>query len=264
MQDILQRVHVHMPYDLLPEYQKLILREKMNLEIYFSHWSLHGLDLVKCRERAALLVDAGINITFHAPFMDLRPGALDEKIRGASLERLKQVFKIAPYFHPLRIVCHASFDHRYYVSCDEEWLENSVTTWRELLDLAREVQTSIALENVYERDPYILRRLFDLLSSDRICFCFDTGHFNVFSRTPLAVWFEELGSYLGHLHLHDNLGRTDEHLPVGCGNFPFGVFFQALLGIKRQLLITLEAHAPDDLWQSIENIKQMGFLRIGS
>ncbi len=261
MQEILKRVHVHMPYDLFPEYQKFIFSQKLNLEIYFSHSALTKLDMIKCRQSGELLADAGIKVTFHGPFMDLRPGALDEKIRQASLERLRQVFEIAPYFHPLRIVCHASFDHRYYVNCDESWLEQSEATWRELIALAREMGTIIALENVYERDPYILRRLFDRLHSDYVCFCFDSGHFNVFSRTGLDVWFSELGPYLGHLHLHDNHGRTDEHLPIGCGNFPFDAFFQALQKIQRQPMITLEAHAQDALWQSIENIKKMEYMK---
>jgi sugar phosphate isomerase/epimerase len=261
MQEIFKKVHVHMPFELIPEYRKLILKEKMNLEIYFSHSALTGLDRMKSRQTADFLDDAGIKVTFHAPFMDLRPGALDEKIRQASLERLRQVFEIAPYYHPLRIVCHASFDHRYYVNCDESWLASSETSWRELIALAQETGTIIALENVYERDPYILRQLFDRLHSDYICFCFDSGHFNVFSRTGLELWFGELGPYLGHLHLHDNHGRFDEHLPIGSGNFPFGTFFQELGKISRQPLITLEAHAQDDLWQSIENIKKMEYLK---
>lgn len=260
MQDVLRQVHVHIPFDFLPRFQEVVLREKMNLEIYFSYSVLNNLDENKCRQTAEMLADSGIKITFHAPFMDLRPGALDDKIRRASLERIKQVFGIASYFHPLRIVCHPSYDHRYYVSCDEEWLKASVLTWRELIPLAQEAKTTISLENVYEKEPSILRRLFELLASDRVCFCFDTGHFNVFSRVPLNVWLTEMGRYLGQLHLHDNHGRFDEHLPVGCGKFPFAELFQTLHNIKIQPLITLEAHAHDHLWESLSNIKKMGLL----
>jgi sugar phosphate isomerase/epimerase len=260
MQDILKKVHVHMPFDLLPQFQEMVILKKINLEIYFSHTVLDKLDITKCRETAKLLTDSGIKITFHAPFMDLRPGALDEKIRSASIDRLKQVFDLVPYFRPLKIVCHPSHDSNYYVSCDEEWLEASAATWLTLINLIGEAETKIALENVYEKEPAILRRLFERLNSDRICFCFDTGHFNVFARAPLAVWLSEMGKYIGHLHLHDNHGRADEHLPVGNGTFPFAVLFQTLRDIKAQPSITLEAHAQDDLWESLSNIKKMGIL----
>jgi len=59
------------------------------------------------------------------------------------------------------------------VDCDELWLESSIKTWTKLIALAKDAKTIIALENVYEKDPHILRRLFDALSSDSICYCLD-------------------------------------------------------------------------------------------
>jgi sugar phosphate isomerase/epimerase len=260
MQDIVSKVHVHMPYHLLPKYLEMILQKKLNLEIYFSHYALNNLDKTKCIETAKLFAGVGLKVTFHAPFMDLRPGALDDKIRQVSLDRIKEVFDLASYFHPLKIVCHPAFDDRYYVDCDDLWTESSVKTWTALITLAKDAKTIIALENVYEKEPHILRRLFDALSSDSMCFCFDTGHFNVFSYTPLNIWLQELGKYLGHLHLHDNRGKTDEHLPVGCGNFPFAELFQTLREIGTKPSMTLEAHDQDDLWESLNNIKSMNLL----
>ena len=260
MQDILNKVHAHMPFHLLPEYLEMILEKKLNLEIYFSHYALQKLDKQQCLESAKTLADAGLKVTFHAPFMDLRPAALDDKIRQASVDRIKQVFDLAPYFQPMKIVCHPSFDERYYVSCDDLWLENSVKTWTEIIILAKEVKTVIALENVYEKEPEILRRLFESLSSEHICFCFDTGHFNVFSYEPLSEWLAQMGKYIGHLHLHDNCGKTDEHLPVGGGTFPFALLFKTLQTIKVKPSITLEAHSQEGLWRSINNVKNMALL----
>jgi sugar phosphate isomerase/epimerase len=241
----------------LPQYRETILQQKLNPEIYFSHDALQNIDRAICMETAKLFSGTGLKVTFHAPFMDLRPGALDDKIRQTSFDRIKQVFDLASYFQPLRIVCHPSFDDRYYVDCDDLWLENSIKTWTELIAIAKDAKMTIALENVYEKNPHILRRLFDALSSDSICFCFDTGHFNVFSYTPLKIWLQELGKYLGQLHLHDNYGSTDEHLPVGNGNFPFDELFQSLKKNKIHPIITLEAHAQADLWQSLTNIKSL-------
>ena len=50
MQDIVRKVHAHMPYHLLPKYLEMILRQKLNLEIYFHHWVLENLDISKCIE----------------------------------------------------------------------------------------------------------------------------------------------------------------------------------------------------------------------
>ena len=260
MQDIVSKIHGHMPYHLLPQYQEMILRKRLNLEIYFNHQVLQSLDKSQCRKTAKILADAGLKINFHAPFMDLRPGAMDDKIRQTSVDRIKQVFDLAPYFHPLKIVCHPSFDDRYYVFGDDLWMDASIKTWTELIALAEDHHTIIALENIYEKNPSILRRLFKALSSDSICFCFDTGHFNAFSQEPLNIWMKELGKYIGHLHLHDNRGERDEHLPVGCGTFPFEELFDNLRSLKARPTITLEAHNETDLWQSLNNIKSMELL----
>lgn len=257
MLEILRKVHAHMPYPLLSKYMPMILEKKLNLEIYFSHYALQSLDNNECRQIAARLQDAGLKMTFHAPFMDLRPGALDDHIRKTSLDRIRQVFDLIPYFQPLKIVCHPSFDDRYYVGCDDLWLENSVNFWRQLIPLAKDSGAVIALENVYEKEPHILHRLLAALASDQVCFCFDTGHFNVFAHAPLKTWMEQMGRYIGHLHLHDNFGKFDEHLPVGVATFPFDQFFIALKDLKVRPTITLEAHAQEHLWQSAANLQKM-------
>lgn len=248
-----------MPYHLLHQYLPMILEKKINLEIYFSHYALASLDKNQCVEVAHTLRDNGLKVTFHAPFMDLRPGALDDRIRTTSLDRIRQVFDLIPDFQPLKIVCHPSFDDRYYVDCDDLWLENSVNFWRQLIPQAKDGGAVIALENVYEKEPCILRRLFETLASDHVCFCFDTGHFNVFANTPLQTWMGELGRYIGHLHLHDNFGKFDEHLPVGMATFPFAPFFAALKTFQVKPTVTLEAHAQDHLWQSMANLQKMSF-----
>jgi sugar phosphate isomerase/epimerase len=192
--------------------------------------------------------------------MDLRPGALDPKIRRVTTDRLRQVFDLAPDFRPRAIVCHPSFDGRYYVSTEALWLENSIATWRPFLTLAAAMDTLIALENVYEKDPRLLKELLCSLRSPHICFCFDTGHFNAFAESPLEDWISRLGPLTGQLHLHDNHGITDEHLPPGEGNFPFHELLHKLREMGRKPIITLEAHSETHFRQSLKNIKAMKLL----
>lgn len=260
MQEVISKIQMHIPYHLWPQHQADIIGNKLNPEIYFSQYALKDIDMEKCRETARLIRNAGLKVTFHAPFMDLRPGALDDKIRRVSVDRMKQAIDLAQYFHPIRIVCHPMFDDRYYVDCDDLWLEASVKSWTELIDLAKAHNTILSLENVYDKEPRLLRRLFEALASDCVCFCLDTGHFNAFSYTPLKVWLKELGKYLGQLHLHDNFGERDEHLAVGKGTFPFEELFAWLRKNKKKPVFTLEAHDQKELWKSIGNIKKEGYL----
>ncbi len=261
MQEIIKKVHAHIPYSLLMAYLPEIVDHKINVEIYFSHRVLQSLDRGQCADSAAKLAEAGVKVTFHGPFVDLRPGALDGRIRQVSLERIRQALELAPLFNPLKIVCHPSFDERYYVNCDELWLKHSANFWRELSREAKGLNTMIALENVYEKEPDILRRLFERLEGENVCFCFDTGHFNAFATAPLEVWMQQMGGFIGHLHLHDNFGKFDEHLPVGTATFPFDQLFAALAKLKSNPTVTLEAHSKEHLWQSLSNLQKMPFLK---
>jgi sugar phosphate isomerase/epimerase len=261
MQDILNKVQIHMPFRMLREtYLPMVIRERINPEIGFNSTVLDAYGQDEFREIADRLRDAGRTVTFHAPFMDLRPGAIDSKVRQATVDRLRQVFDLAPYFRPRSIVCHPSFDERYYVSTEEIWLKNSIDTWQTFLSLAESIDTIIALENVYETEPRPLQRLLGAFSSVHLCFCFDAGHFNAFAKTPLQAWMEQLGPFIGQLHLHDNRGQTDEHLPVGDGVFPFGILLKEIHARGRHPIITLEAHSEAHLWRTLENIKKMKLL----
>jgi len=258
MQDLLKRIQVNIPFHFLyNRYLPMFIKERINPEISFNH---HSLDHFKKEDYATVadqLLQAGLKISFHAPFMDLRPGAVDPQIRRVTAERLIQVFDLVPYFRPLSVVCHASFDKRYYVSNEQAWLENSIETWRQLLTMAVEMKTVIALENVYEGNCQQLNLLLNAFPSPHVCFCFDTGHFNVFAETPLEEWMNSLGSRIGQVHVHDNNGLLDEHLPVGCGNFPFRDFFSMIREKGIDPIITVESHTEKHLWRMLENIKAM-------
>ncbi len=260
-EDILKRVQVNMPFHLLYEkYLPMVVKERINPEIGFNNFDLDRYQIQDFVRVAEVLRDRGATITFHAPFMDLRPGALDPKIRKASIDRLSQVFDLVPFFQPTNVVCHPSFDERYYVSTEKLWLENSRDTWERFILLAEDLGTVISLENVYERTPEHLGRLLSALEGPNVCFCLDTGHFNVFSDRRLDAWMEELGPHLGQIHLHDNGAAADEHLPVGEGNFPFRDLFRMLRERGVDPIITLEPHTEENLWKTVTNIDEMGLL----
>jgi len=258
MHGILKSVQVHVPFHFLHNrLLPMVVREGINPEIGFNHFALDHFrkdDFVKVADQ---LLKAELTISFHAPFMDLRPGAIDPEIRKVTAGRLQQVFDLVPYFRPISVVCHASFDKRYYVSNERAWLENSIETWKQFLAQAVDMGTMIALENVYETDCQYLRLLLNAFASPHICFCFDTGHFNVYSTSPLEEWMNGLGSRIGQIHVHDNNGLLDEHLPVGEGNFPFQAFFKMIRQKKLKPVITLESHSEKHLWRTLENIKAL-------
>jgi sugar phosphate isomerase/epimerase len=252
-----ERLHVHVPFRLLlGKYLPFVLKHRLNPEISFDFQSLAEFSQEEFKLVAEELLTHGLSVTFHAPFMDLRPGAVDPQIRTVSLRRIEEVLSLAPLFRPRGVICHPSFDRRYYVSTEELWLKYSIETWEYLAHKAENLGTVIVLENVYEHVPSVLTRIFHRIPSPALKFCFDTGHYNVFSEAPLEEWIQELGAFLCEVHLHDNGGKLDEHKCIGAGTFPFEGFFALLRKGGLRPILTLETHREEDLWPSISALER--------
>lgn len=79
---------------------------------------------------------------------------------------------------------------------------------RRLAEKAEECGVNLALENV--RRPDYMEAVFSRVDSDRLKFCYDSGHENCF--TPDLDVLETFGRRLVTMHLHDNNGKLDQHL----------------------------------------------------
>ncbi|NLO35852.1 MAG: sugar phosphate isomerase/epimerase [Clostridiaceae bacterium] len=95
-----------------------------------------------------------------------------------------------------------------------------------------------------------LNELIDQVACEGLDIVFDIGHSHA-AGGDIVREVREAGGRLGHLHLHDNWGDVDAHLPIGEGNIAFGPFFEALRQIRYAGLFMLELnHANRENLQS--------------
>jgi sugar phosphate isomerase/epimerase len=244
--------HVHIPYQKIKDYLHFIKKSRLNLEIYFPSKSLDTLkntDIVSLKEE----LDYYPSFTIHAPYLDLSPGAVDSKVRVITIERFSHVFDIAEILKPKVIVFHSGYEKWKYAQRVDIWLEGSLITWKQLLPRATEMGIIIAIENIFEDDSESLRLLMEAMDSKYFGICFDTGHFNLFSRTPLEEWLRQLKLYIIELHLHDNNRNADAHNAIGDGTFDFNTLFLTLK--DKNLVYTIEAHSAEKVLKSLERLK---------
>lgn len=253
--------HVHIPFSRLSEHLDLIREKSLNLELYFAGDVLDSIvlsDVQKARE----LLDHNPSLSFHAPFMDLSPGAVDSLVREATMKRFNHILDVAEVLQPKAIVCHSGYEKWRYALKADWWLEMSLLTWHSLNKRASDIGVKLAIENIFEDEPTTLKMLMEQMSSENFGVCFDTGHCNLFSKVRLEDWMEALNPHIIELHLHDNDQSSDQHLPVGEGTFDFGKFFHLLQ--NRDCIHTIEAHSPDKVMRSMENIARFTKTATGS
>jgi sugar phosphate isomerase/epimerase len=227
-------------------------------EVAFKGPELDELPAARINDVARQLATAGRRPTVHAPFFDLSPGAMEPLVRRVTLQRLTQSLEAAGLLGAQLMVVHPGFDRWRYPNLAETWTRQAVELFPSLLQLAERLDCRLALENIYEETPETLTNLVDALDSPWFGHCFDIGHWRLFGKVPQAEWLAAIASKLLHLHLHDNRGQGDDHLPIGEGSIDFAPLLALLAERPEPPSITLEAHDPDALQRSLASLRTLG------
>ena len=156
----------------------------------------------------------------------------------------------------------------------EETHRRVVENLRWFGDRAAEKGIRLAVENIYGGRFYSqideLIQLVEEVSRDNVGFCLDVGHANIDGvDIPSAV--QRMGRKLYEIHLHDNDGKKDQHLPIGFGIVNWIEVIEALNSIRYPGAATFEFFRwplPDyeqgltyavQMWRTLESIQENGY-----
>jgi sugar phosphate isomerase/epimerase len=247
-------VFINVPYNMVEKNLHRILHLNVGVEIYFENNMLHNINAEDVRELGRKLEAFNIACTVHAPFMDLSPGGYDREVRNITKDKLKKTVQLAGELNAKGVVCHPGYDKWRFDGNETLWLESSIGTWTEVLKEAKE-DIPVMVENIFEETPDTLIALLDYFHNKNLWFCFDTGHFNLFSKGSIDTWLLPLQKSIREMHLHDNHGTMDEHLPIGKGTFPFREL-KSFIKRLHPIIYTIEPHGESIVEESIKNLKE--------
>jgi len=250
------QVFAHVPYWFLQKNLQLVLERRVNPEVYISGDAYESLNPGELAVIAAAFREQGLVCTMHGPYVDLNPGSTERMVREATMRRYHQTLDAAEILRPRVIVLHPGYDRWRYGENREQWLNNSIETFREILERAERIGCILAVENIFEEEPSTLKALLEAMDSPLFRHCFDTGHFNLFVKVGMEEWFAEMGSYIAEAHIHDNFGTKDDHNAIGDGNIDFELFFSLMERYAPDAAWTLEAHSKETLEKALVKIRE--------
>jgi sugar phosphate isomerase/epimerase len=205
------------------------------------------------------LIDAhGLGVSVHGSFWDLNPASHHRELWKLTLKQVQRGIDACRALGGEIVVLHYG---RCPVPEVEGFLEEAKRRYRGFLEqclpYARERGVTLALENAggqlatYPPTVEELKRLVLELEGAKVAF--DIGHAHLAERraggkdTGLAIAraIEGLREHLVHVHVHDNHGKQDDHLPPGDGDINFKPVVEALQTINYGGLLIAEFWNPE-------------------
>ena len=122
-------------------------------------------------------------------------------------------------------------------------IKENIEYYKPLVEIAEKYKVGIALENMSRRlcSADHLIQMVDALDSPYVGVCWDTGHAHIAGQNQYES-LKALGPRLHALHIQDNDGITDEHMPPHFGTIEWDPVMKALREIKYPGDFTFEAH----------------------
>lgn len=207
----------------------------------FKAWEIigEGLHFLPEIEERLVEVSSSYDVKFsaHGPLSDVNIGSLNPRLREAATKEITdglysagrmgfEVYTIHPgFWTPIGML-------------DSEAVYKAVRESLSEIDrVSKDAGVKVALENMPDM-PITMGKtpadLFSMLEGTDLGICFDVGH----AHTAGTV-----NDFLAHadkftnVHIHDNRGKSDEHLPVGDGSVDFKKVMADLQAYKGRLVI---------------------------
>lgn len=194
----------------------------------------------------------GLCVSLHGAFVDTNPVSGDANIRAASRTACEASCRNALRFGAKSVVFHASahpfLSGRYL----DTWSFECAEYYQALQE---KYGLALYIENSMDAYPDAMEQLSKRLGGvPGVGFCLDVGH-AAYSKTAIDEWFERLGDRIGYLHFSDNLGRFDDHLPLGTGAVDWERVDRLSRFLTGNIQITIEMNNFEDTERSVAFLK---------
>jgi len=221
----------------------------------------HELSVRRVGMLRRAFLDRNISLSVHAPFTDINIASISPVIRSAVMKRLRKSIEISVQLDPECWVFHPGIRSAIGDALKGlDWKINLKSTC-ELLDLAGKYGLRIAIENVPDPFPFLLKRVEDFerfygvlnAYGSELGIAFDIGHAHINGQVDKFI--ERFGSRIIHIHVHDNDGSADTHLGIGFGSIDWADVIRAIKEINYRGALVIESK--DNIEGSIQTLKRL-------
>ena len=228
-------------------------------ELYLGHENIKTYKPEIINRIKSIAEKKQIPLRLHAPIIEI-----DYSRTQDPSPMIKSAYRSLPRFCKLMnidsVVAHADFDYKSDFSVGRQF-ENALPFWRGIAGDLNAESIKLNIENHFETFPDRLIMLMKQISLPNLGMCVDLGHYNAFSDLGTKKW---LAGYprgsIKEIHLADNAGDADTHLPLGEGNIDFALFFEIFARRGEDCVFVLEPRSLDEIGTSLSFLEKGGYI----
>lgn len=193
------------------------------------------------------------NLILHGPFLDLNPMTFDSLILDVTRKRYEQAYWAAKRLGADKLVFHTCYVPDVYLLIG--WADRVADFYKRFLEGREGIQ--IVMENVFDREAEPVLKAVRKVDHPDFGICLDMGHAHCYSDMPAAAWAELFGSYIKHVHVHDNMGDRDAHWGLGKGNLDYKKVIKTIKKNNPKVSFTIECSQKEDVLQSVSELQAL-------
>jgi len=174
----------------------------------------------------------GLTYYLHAPIEGINPADKDPLIHKETLRLYRSSIEVSHRLSCSGVIFHPGHLAQPDASKDEGF-RNSIQLMQSVLETAEKHRVLLLIENSGTKDTKLFHQVSDFATFvhffpvNYVYGLMDVGHAMI-QGFDLIEMANVLGERLVHLHLHDNCGAKDEHLPLGRGVIKIRALLEAL------------------------------------
>jgi sugar phosphate isomerase/epimerase len=205
---------------------------------------------------ATQLREYPLGYSVHPPMYDVNLASGNESIRQNSLREYQRALTFARELRASHIVVDPGVVHL-PVFNKSEAIERARKSILELLLHAERYSVVLGIENIghqgkelFSQEEY--KEFVSSFDHTLIQCVIDTGHAHL-NRWNLAQLFQEVVGRVVAVHVNDNTGRLDNHLPIGEGTINWAELFSAWKRYEKVPDLVLEYNIKTEIEQMLEH-----------
>ncbi|PWB54349.1 MAG: sugar phosphate isomerase/epimerase [Candidatus Methanoperedenaceae archaeon] len=231
-------------------------------ELGFSGWEVvsegkQQLNDNTLSEIKNIIETTDLVLTLHLPFSDLNLGSLNHPIWNETIRQMTKCLERASDFVELAVVHPGHLSPLGMQLPDMAWHQN-IEGLKKICDFADDLGIKIGVENmpnmqhIFGKQPGEILGMIESLDRDNAGLTLDMGHAN--TNGLVRDFMADLGKVI-HVHLHDNKGRSDEHLELGKGTIKWKDVMPKFKNYKGRFVT--EARTVDEGKASLKYLKSI-------